>query len=317
VGTWYGTTSYGPRIVITIARDGTVTSQIEGNTAYGVYRRGDVADFDTVRVSISRSGNGIESYNAASGERVVYSRRGFDDGPAYGNSGYGNSGYGNSDYGNSGYGNSDADGLGQRGIIVFENRNSTGNSQSFGTGRYLSGSGQFGQLRNDRASSIEVLPGYRARLCENEGDGGGGGQCEEFGPGSHNLRNNDQTSYIEVTRNGRFRGGYGRGNGNGYPNGYPVGNSNGYPIGNPNNYPAPGYPGGRNAVYVNDLAGQRISDADRRMRDRGFLNVDSYRARGGSFAIWWRAQSRQCIEVGLNRGTYSTITDIGSHPRCQ
>lgn len=300
VGTWYGTTSYGPRIIITIQRNGTVTSQIESNIAYGVYRRGDVAEFDTVSVTVRRSGNGIETYNAASGERVVYSKRPWNDGggPIYPG---GNTNYPNYPV----YGNNDAAGLGQPGVMVYEDRNSRGRSQSFGYGRYLSGAGSFGQLRNDKASSVEVSRGFHVRICESEGNGGGDGRCEDYGPGSYNLRYDDKASYIEVTRNGVY-GDYNTG-GN-----YPGGN---YP--GSGNYPAPGYPTGSNAIYINDLLGQKTSDADREMRSRGFRQVDSYRNGGTDFRIWFRSISRQCIEVQLNRSRYSAVTDIGSHPRCQ
>jgi hypothetical protein len=304
IGTWYGTTSYGPRIIITIARNGTVTSQIENNTAYGVYQRGDMAVFDTVSVRVSRSGNGIETYNAASGERVIYSRRGFDD--VGGNVQIYGGGNNVQIYGTTG--GHDADGLGQPGVIVYEDRDGRGRSQSFGYGRYLSAGNTLGNLRNDKASSVVVSGGYHVRLCESEGDGAGDGQCEDYGAGTYNLRLNDKASFIEVTRTGIWGG-----NGNGYPNGYP----NNYPNGNPNNYPAPGYPSGSGAVYINDLAGQKTSTADSQMRQRGFQQVDSYRDGGTDFRIWWRAYSRQCIQVALEHNRYSTITDIGSHQGCQ
>lgn len=89
----------------------------------------------------------------------------------------------------------------RQGAVVYEDKNSRGRSQSFGVGRFLAGA-DFGDLRNDQASSVTVRRGYRIRLCENEGNGNGSGRCEEFGAGSFNLRYNDKTSYIEVRRTG-------------------------------------------------------------------------------------------------------------------
>lgn len=285
VGSFTGQTSYGPQITITIFRDGRVTSQIEGNTATGVFTRNNWADFGQVRVQVSRSGNAIETYNPTSGERVTYTRNGNWNG-----------GYGNGNNNNGGYGNGEYEGLGQRGVVVYEDRNFGGRSQSYGTGRYLNSGGQMGNIRNDKASSVVVSRGYHVRICDSEGDDGlGGGRCEDYNEGSYNLQNNDQASYIEVTRNGY---------GNNYPN---------------NNYPNNNYPGNgnyNNAVYVNDLAGQRTSDGDSQMRARGFRNVDSYRQNGSNFTLWWRGASRQCIEVSISRGRYSTIQDIGNDSRC-
>jgi hypothetical protein len=295
VGSFTGQTSYGPQITITIYRDGTVTSQIEGNIARGVYTRNDWANFGEVRVQVTRSGNAIETYNPTSGERVTYIRNN-NGGYGNGNGGYGNGngGYGN---GNGSYGNGEYEGLGRPGVVVYEDRNFSGRSQSFGVGRYLNAGGQMGNIRNDKASSVVVARGYHVRICEAEGsDGLGGGRCEDYNDGSFNLQNNDQASYIEVTRSGY---------GNNYPN---------------NNYPNNNYPNNNGnyneAVYVNDLAGERTSNADTQMRARGFRNVDSYRQNGGNYTLWWRGASRQCIEVGIARGRYSTLQDIGNDQRC-
>jgi hypothetical protein len=113
-------------------------------------------------------------------------------------------------------------GGGQRGVTVYEDRDYTGRSQQFGIGRYLNGYGQFGELRNDKASSVVVDRGFRVRLCENEGDGRGSGRCEEYTEGRYNLRYNDSASYIEVQRSGGWgNGGWGNGgwNNGGWDNG--------------------------------------------------------------------------------------------------
>jgi len=94
------------------------------------------------------------------------------------------------------------DGLGGNGAVVYEDKNSRGRSQRFGIGRFLNGAGEFGNLRNDKASSVSVRRGYRIRLCEDEGNGNGSGKCEEYGSGNYNLRYSDKASYIEVRRSG-------------------------------------------------------------------------------------------------------------------
>ena len=97
--------------------------------------------------------------------------------------------------------------FGQRGVTVYEDRDSRGRSQEFGVGRYLNANGGLGNLRNDKASSVRVDRGFRVRLCEDEGDRGvGAGRCEEYGEGNFNLRYNDSASFIEVTRSGGFGG---------------------------------------------------------------------------------------------------------------
>ncbi len=97
--------------------------------------------------------------------------------------------------------------FGQRGVTVYEDRDFRGRSQEYGVGRYLNPNGGLGNLRNDKASSVVVQRGFRARLCEDEGDRGlGSGRCEEYGEGSFNLRYNDTASFIEVVRGGGFGG---------------------------------------------------------------------------------------------------------------
>ena len=101
-------------------------------------------------------------------------------------------------------------------VRVYEGRNSSGNSESFGVGTYRSNQNEFGSLRNDQASSVNVSRGFSVRLCENEGNNGDGeGKCEEYGEGSHNLRYEKSVSYIRVWRSS----GNGNGNGGGFGGG--------------------------------------------------------------------------------------------------
>ena len=116
---------------------------------------------------------------------------------------------------------------GQQGVTVYTDRNFRGRSESFGVGRYLHAGGQLGQIGNDNASSVVVSRGFVVRLCENEGnDGRGSGRCEDYREGRHNLRYNDEASYVEVRR---ASGGWfgdrwnnwpgGGGGGDGFPSG--------------------------------------------------------------------------------------------------
>lgn len=179
-------------------------------------------------------------------------------------------------------------GLGQSGVTVYTDRNYRGDSQSFGVGRYLNSGRQFGNLRNDEASSIVVLNGYKVRLCENEGSAGyGGGRCEEYGAGRFNLQYNDEASFIEVTRSSTGSGG-GLG----------------------------GWLGSILRVNVSDLVGSRSIDGDTQMRNRGFKNVDTIREPRTLYTIWWRATSRQCVQVAVANGRYDSVTSLNSHPKC-
>jgi hypothetical protein len=393
IGSFTGQASYGPQMIVTIDRNGNVTSQIAGNTTYGRYVRGDWVEFQGMRFQVLRSGNAIETYDPVSGVRVSFTRNRWNGGP--------------------GYGGGDNGGLGQPGVTVYEDRNSSGRSQSYGEGRYLNAGGQLGAIGNDQASSVVVSNGYRVRLCDSEGSSGlGTGQCEDYGPGSYNLRYNDKASFIEVTRDGYggdYPGGYPTGGG--YPGGYPSGGgneglgqpgvmvyedrnsngrsqsygvgrylnaggqlgairndkassvvvSNGYRVrlcdsegsnglgsgqcedygpgsynlryddkasfievtrdGYGGNYPG-GYPNGGNGTWsdpvdIGDLVGIRSSSGESELRSRGFRNVDSSRRGSTSYTIWWRATSRQCVQVATVGGRYDSVTDIGSHVRCR
>lgn len=192
-------------------------------------------------------------------------------------------GGGGGNIGNSG----NTPGLGQTGATVWEDRNYRGTSQAFGPGRYSHNAGQFGRLRNDEASSVVVSTGFRIRLCENEGSYGyGGGRCEEYGAGRFNLRYNDDVSFIEVTR------------------------SSAPPIwgGSPGVSILP--------VNVSDLVGIRASSGETEMRNRGFRLVDTLSSGLTRYTIWWRAPSRQCIQVATANGRYDSVMDIQTHAKC-
>jgi hypothetical protein len=95
-------------------------------------------------------------------------------------------------------------------VVVYEQRDGRGRSESFNVGEYRFNRNEFGRLRNDSAASVYVAAGYQVRLCDSEGwNGQGGGNCEEYGPGNHNLRYRNTASYISVW--GGSGGGWGGG----------------------------------------------------------------------------------------------------------
>ncbi len=87
-------------------------------------------------------------------------------------------------------------------VTVYEDYDLNGRSQIFHDGRYLNNRGQLGNLRNDRASSLDVPVGYSVRVCDGEGAGYGSGICQVFGPGRHNLPYSldNRVSYVEVSQ---------------------------------------------------------------------------------------------------------------------
>lgn len=109
-------------------------------------------------------------------------------------------------------GQANAQGWGQGPVMVYDQRNGGGRSQSFNVGTYLNNRGQLGSLRNDSASSVSVAANFRVRFCEGEGRGNGSGRCEEFGEGYHNLSNSRTASYIRVWTTGGGGGGWNGGN---------------------------------------------------------------------------------------------------------
>jgi hypothetical protein len=76
-GTFYSTS--GPRISMTIAANGSITLTNEGQTFYGRYFRGQMYLNNDVS-TVSRSGNGITTYNRNSGQTTYYTRDAYGGG---------------------------------------------------------------------------------------------------------------------------------------------------------------------------------------------------------------------------------------------
>jgi hypothetical protein len=288
IGTFYSSNIQG--YTMTITGSGQITLSGPDGTQSGRWNRNSI-DIGNVSYPATRSGNGLRAYNQSTRTYTDYSRSGGSNNGGWNNNNSGNWGWGG---GNS----SNVPGLGKAGVTVYDDRNFRGTSQTFGVGRYLNNAGQFGALRNDEASSVMVLNGYKVRFCEGEGDGNGSGKCDEYGAGRYNLRLNDEASYIEVTR------AYGGGNwGNNDGGGYWGNNS------------SSGSWGG--AAKINDLAGLATITGNARMMTRGFRLVDTMRQTNTTYTIWWRSNSNQCVQVTVANGRYDSVNDIGSHPRCR
>jgi len=67
------------------------------------------------------------------------------------------------------------------------------------------------------------------------------------------------------------------------------------------------YAGYQQYFNMNDLVGERASSADSVLRDRGFRDVDGYKRRNSSHAIWWNAVTRQCLDVKTKEGRIDKV----------
>ncbi len=76
-GTFYATN--GPSIAMTIESNGRITLDNNGQIYYGRYNRGQMFLNNDVS-TVSRSGNGISTYNTASGQTTIYSRDSYGGG---------------------------------------------------------------------------------------------------------------------------------------------------------------------------------------------------------------------------------------------
>jgi hypothetical protein len=85
-------------------------------------------------------------------------------------------------------------------LIVYEMQHWAGRAQGFGPGMYRSSRDEFGNIVDNRAMSVVVARGYRAKFCADEGTWlRGDGDCEVHEAGRHNLRFATSISFIEVT----------------------------------------------------------------------------------------------------------------------
>jgi hypothetical protein len=89
-------------------------------------------------------------------------------------------------------------------VTVYADRDGGGEGkiQGFKPGIHRADRGGLREVGNDTISSLVVEEGYVARLCQDEGNGRGAGQCQEFASGQHNVsaEMDNQTSFISVRK---------------------------------------------------------------------------------------------------------------------
>lgn len=86
--------------------------------------------------------------------------------------------------------------------VIYEHYNYSGKMQGFQPGTYSAVRRQLGDLPNDSASSLRVARDHAVRLCDNEAGGKGGGLCESYGAGEHQLKGGvaDRVSFVQVSK---------------------------------------------------------------------------------------------------------------------
>ncbi len=89
--------------------------------------------------------------------------------------------------------------FGEFGVQIFEGRDFQGKSAIFGNGTFIANNGPINGLGNDSASSVIVPKGFMVKFCGEEGNSRqGAGTCEEYGEGKHNLKHDNQMSWVKV-----------------------------------------------------------------------------------------------------------------------
>lgn len=90
-GTFYGTAPSGTQITLVIANNGSVTATIGGSPSYGGYNNGNIY-INGNSSRLSRNGDGFDTISNSNGERIFYSRNGWNNGGGGGGWGSGNTG---------------------------------------------------------------------------------------------------------------------------------------------------------------------------------------------------------------------------------
>ena len=82
-------------------------------------------------------------------------------------------------------------------VIVFA---AAGQSQELLPGIHRADKGQLQRVGNDSIISVWAYRGFHVRMCEHEDDGNGGGACETYGEGDHDLSPElrEQVSFVQV-----------------------------------------------------------------------------------------------------------------------
>lgn len=74
---------------------------------------------------------------------------------------------------------------------------------------------------------------------------------------------------------------------------------------------------GGGKANIGDLAGMNSIRAIDVMAERGFRDVDSLTSGNTQYGIFWRPQSRQCVQLAMADGKVVSADDIGTHPKCR
>ena len=85
-------------------------------------------------------------------------------------------------------------------VGLFQGSNATGPRQDIPPGTYAVKASTLGAANGKTGGySVRVPAGYMIKFCENSGTANeGGGVCEEFGEGMHDLRSETPVAYIKV-----------------------------------------------------------------------------------------------------------------------
>ena len=95
-------------------------------------------------------------------------------------------------------GTSNAQAQAGNGVRLFIKRDAYGPSQEIPAGTYQVNGKDLGDPEaKDAGLSVQVPKNFRVRFCTEQGSGDGGGKCEEFGEGVHNLQSQAFT-FIKV-----------------------------------------------------------------------------------------------------------------------
>lgn len=242
-GTFY---SSSPSVTMTINRNGQVTSVINGQTFYGRFYRGSIYAGNEV-ATVTRSGNGIRTYNRTTGQTIEFGRN----------------------FNGGGGGNSQ-----------------TSTPPSWARGTFYSSNPNVTMTiaNNGQVTSIVEGQSYYGRYYNGT------------------IYSQDSSATVSRTSNGIRT--YNTTSGQTINFSRSAGGSTG------------GGNWGGDKVNLSDLVGIRASSGESELRSRGFRNVDGFKTGSTSYTIWWRGQSRQCIQVATADGRYDSVTDIGTHPKC-
>lgn len=75
--------------------------------------------------------------------------------------------------------------------------------------------------------------------------------------------------------------------------------------------------GGGGKATITDLVGRNDIRAIDMMAEKGFRDVDSFESGAARYGIFWRPQSRQCVQLTFANGRVEGANDIGTHPKCR